>query len=565
MGPNNEGKSNILQALVTILEYLTSFSSYNTLYDKTATKTRSSLRRIPVEKESSEKQALRQQRFRLRNHHFGQSATERGYSTYVWERDFPLNLQNTEPNGKSEFSLRLELSKNEKKLLKESGEVVNSIIRINLDFSKDDWGMVAMEENVSKALSNSKLLRFLRGYLKIRYIDTIRTSATVKRVIRDTLEDEIEEITETTEYKQLMKKIEKLEQPVFNKLSKKLSSGAKIFMPSIRKITLVPGEPETSLESAPTVMVDDGKKTKIELKGDGIKSLLAISIIYESLKDSKNKNIILAIEEPESHLHPDAIHILKNVLMQLSEKNQVIITTHSPLLIDNYKISNNILVENSMAKPAKKISEIRNTLGVKLGDNLISARLVILTEGIRDIEILKAWVSKSNKIKQSIKDGTIVFDSLDGASNLSKKVDLYNAIGVSVYSFLDKDLDGLNAVKMTNSVSYVTFAGNSRQKESEIEDMVKKEYYSEYVKQKHNIDLNNKKFNQRKTKWSKRLKSLCLDNGCDDKSAKIIIDSTKAFISDEVSTKLGFKALKTEYRPCINSFIRKLENYLKEK
>lgn len=560
LGPNNEGKSNILQALVTILEYLTN-PRYNELGPHNLS--HYSIRQVKTREELSKVQTKVSGRFRLRrSSHYSHRDAERDYTEYIWKRDFPLKLQDANPNGKSEFGIRLELNKREKEILKSEGEPVNDILRINLDFSKEDWGLEAIDESTNKNLDKSKILRFLTTYLRIRYIDTVRTSATAKRIIQSTLEDELETITESTKYKQLMKKIEKLEQPVFKKLSKKLSYGAKLFLPRIKKIRLMPEEPTTDLESSPIIMVDDGEETRIEFKGDGIKSLLAISIIYESLKDSKNKNVVLAIEEPESHLHPSAIHALREVLMQLSLKNQVIITTHSPLLIDNYQIGNNILVDNSEASPAKSIADIRRILGVKLGDNLISARLVIITEGRHDSDILKSWISHSTKIKKAMEEQTIVFDELGGVTNLRTKVDMYKGIGVSVYPFLDKDTEGQNAEKTIGDLLLtVSFAGNSRQKESEIEDMVKEEIYSKYVKDNYNLDLTDKNFTRRNGKWSYRMKQLYLDNGGSDQSKDEMIKNLKGFISNQVK-KVGKRALKAEYRPCINNFKQKIEKHL---
>ena len=43
---------------------------------------------------------------------------------------------------------------------------------------------------------------------------------------------------------------------------------------------------------------------------------------------------LICIEEPERGLHPDAIRIVANLLIEASERTQLIVTTHSPALID---------------------------------------------------------------------------------------------------------------------------------------------------------------------------------------------------------------------------------------
>jgi predicted ATP-dependent endonuclease of OLD family len=48
--------------------------------------------------------------------------------------------------------------------------------------------------------------------------------------------------------------------------------------------------------------VDDGTETSLALKGDGVKSLAALSLLKE--KEKLLGTSIIAMEEPESHLHP---------------------------------------------------------------------------------------------------------------------------------------------------------------------------------------------------------------------------------------------------------------------
>jgi predicted ATPase len=44
--------------------------------------------------------------------------------------------------------------------------------------------------------------------------------------------------------------------------------------------------------------------------------------------------LILAIEEPEASLHPDAIRLIAEMLKDASQQKQILVTTHSPELVD---------------------------------------------------------------------------------------------------------------------------------------------------------------------------------------------------------------------------------------
>ena len=46
---------------------------------------------------------------------------------------------------------------------------------------------------------------------------------------------------------------------------------------------------------------------------------------------------LIAIEEPERNLHPGALTDIAYVLERIAERTQVIITTHSSQLLDNFK------------------------------------------------------------------------------------------------------------------------------------------------------------------------------------------------------------------------------------
>jgi putative ATP-dependent endonuclease of OLD family len=95
-------------------------------------------------------------------------------------------------------------------------------------------------------------------------------------------------------------------------------------------------------------------------KGDGVQSLAALSLMRQVSDAAPGRQLILAIEEPESHLHPTAIHQLKAVLAAIARTSQVIMTTHCPLFVDRTNVKSNIVVHNRRAVPAKSVREMRD-------------------------------------------------------------------------------------------------------------------------------------------------------------------------------------------------------------
>lgn len=78
-----------------------------------------------------------------------------------------------------------------------------------------------------------------------------------------------------------------------------------------------------------------GKSIPLANRGDGIR-FFAQSQLFRQLAEKENKrNLLLAFEEPETHLHPSAQIEMYNTIKALSENPnyQVIITTHSPFIV----------------------------------------------------------------------------------------------------------------------------------------------------------------------------------------------------------------------------------------
>jgi len=110
------------------------------------------------------------------------------------------------------------------------------------------------------------------------------------------------------------------------------------------EINIPPPEVKSILSNA-TIVADDGMRGPVENKGDGFKRAITFSILRtfvqlsqqadwkkpdEKPKATKDKFIFL-FEEPELYLHPKAQNILFEALSLISQTQQVLVTTHSPL------------------------------------------------------------------------------------------------------------------------------------------------------------------------------------------------------------------------------------------
>ena len=69
---------------------------------------------------------------------------------------------------------------------------------------------------------------------------------------------------------------------------------------------------------------------------DGTLRALGILVaLFQGNYDSKKRVLLVGIEEPEGALHPAAAGVLLDALREAADKTQIIITSHSPDLLDD--------------------------------------------------------------------------------------------------------------------------------------------------------------------------------------------------------------------------------------
>lgn len=121
--------------------------------------------------------------------------------------------------------------------------------------------------------------------------------------------------------------------------------------------------PDTKLDvyKSALIYVDDGFNSLLQEKGSGIQSAVVIGLYnYYTNKFAHSSSSLLAVEEPEIYLHPQARRVISNRIDDFLQgnKNQVIITTHSTEFITSAHENLNIIVAK---KQHQKGTEAKNT------------------------------------------------------------------------------------------------------------------------------------------------------------------------------------------------------------
>lgn len=93
------------------------------------------------------------------------------------------------------------------------------------------------------------------------------------------------------------------------------------------------------LKNGNILVNENGKEYDLEEKGSGFQRAVMLSMLQVLSKVSlsnEDSNIVLCIDEPELNLHPKAQEKLIEAIHKLSNKIQVMITTHSPYILKHY-------------------------------------------------------------------------------------------------------------------------------------------------------------------------------------------------------------------------------------
>ena len=177
IGPNNEGKSNILRALVITLEMLSRIGG------------------------------VRIQRGRLRQ-------PERHTDFYEWQRDFPMTLQSKSPLGKSVFDLELQLSAEEvAEFETEVRSTLNGTLPIELTLGEKEAGFRVLKKGPGgPALSRKaeQIAQFISKRINLSYIPAVRTAKSAHEIVGELVEKELAVVESDAKYLNALKEVAKI-------------------------------------------------------------------------------------------------------------------------------------------------------------------------------------------------------------------------------------------------------------------------------------------------------------------------------------------------------------------
>lgn len=141
-----------------------------------------------------------------------------------------------------------------------------------------------------------------------------------------------------------------------------------------------------------------GTEGTIHMLGEGLKSIYALSLLEAYIDEPTTLPCIIMMEDPEIFLHPQLQKQASEILYQLSKKNQVMFSTHSPNMIFNFsqKQIKQVVIDEEHYTTVREdvdIDEILDDLGYTAND-LMNVSFVFIVEGKQDSNRLPLLLEK---------------------------------------------------------------------------------------------------------------------------------------------------------------------------
>ena len=191
-----------------------------------------------------------------------------------------------------------------------------------------------------------------------------------------------------------------------------------------------------------TIDVEEGDITiPLGMTGEGSQAMLPL------IDRIERGSQVMAIEEPETHLHPGLVKQLGQLLTETwATDKQFFVCTHSPFLIEQSALDSFYVVkkegDSTEVSPMRNLQALRDLLfdmGLRPSDVLFSDA-ILLVEGLSD-EIFFNIVS--NKINAPLAERHVKFVRANGHPRGRRKIEFWAEVGrdagLPLYIILDKD------------------------------------------------------------------------------------------------------------------------------
>lgn len=262
------------------------------------------------------------------------------------------------------------------------------------------------------------------------------------------------------EKKEHIEKIREIIEKDIEKISKITTQKIQNILNNKLKVSI---NPEINIAKAVSyntdLISDENNVAKLLSSGTGIQSIFILALLETYAEMIQSNDSILLIEEPEVYLHPELQRRMFDAIRLIANSNQVIFTTHSPVMISEIWINDSIKlvkIENGETKfENMDIKSIIDELGIKYED-VLNPKVIVFVEGPTDVLFYNAVVSLLKpKLEEEQKERRIKFIDSNGVRNIKTfaYIKIINSDRVKNNFYVIKDGDGRNPEGAKNDLA----------------------------------------------------------------------------------------------------------------
>lgn len=496
IGPNNEGKSNLLRALALGLRAIEAWGD------------------LPERVTNTGELSGRQVALIYDAYHPRKRPDRHRDVGFNWIADYPLAKQAARSPQPSVVRITFSLSDEEVAEFRQAtGLANNGSLPIELKFSRSKTSLQVVKPGRGAAGYSSKaptIAKFVSQRIDYVLIPAVRTMEQAMELLNTLATLRLNELARTDEYQAALKQVDELRSSVVESVQADLKDTISTYLANVSSVELQRRDVRTA-ETIDRVLIDDGSATSLAQKGDGVKSLFALALIQHLANeriDRSRSRLVLLVDEPEAHLHSRAVHDLLALFTKIARRQQVVLASHNPIFVNREIVAANILVRSNAASSARTVQSIREVLGVELHDNLDSAEVVVLTEGWTDADILPAILRQIKpEAAKDIAAGRIVFKAATGAGKIARLIQHERSTACRIIAVLDGDAAGDSRAGQLHSDGILDRANIFVLRDlgrdfSEIEDLLHPSVYLGALEKCFGREFKEAQFKNPRKKWS---------------------------------------------------------------
>lgn len=247
------------------------------------------------------------------------------------------------------------------------------------------------------------------------------------------------------------------ESPVLEEMRKALQLVVDTATTGGVELAPLPTQPDELLRALDVLVRAPGSASiPMGSQGSGTRSLAALMVFrayvaLEQIRAISPPLVITALEEIEAHLHPQAARTVEPLLRTLP--GQVLLSTHSPYVIDRIDLSEIRLVRRRQAEV--QIGTVEGMAALDLENakrwvqrhqsELLFARLVVLVEGDAEESMLEPFATAHWGCPPGLRGVSIV--NVGGAQKFKHFVTVLERLGIAWLVLADGDASGLSGVQ----------------------------------------------------------------------------------------------------------------------